>query len=131
LKKKLDQNKSAWVEFVPKVLWSYCTTIRTPTKETPFSLTFGTEAVIPAKVGYPSFKVSHYNPRLNDEGISLHLDLLEEKRRSPVGNMGDLSATNNSLLQQEGEPQKFQNWRLGSEESEHGNQRPSRGKART
>jgi hypothetical protein len=87
------------VEFVPEVLWSYHTTIRTPTGETPFSLTFGTEAVITAEVGSSSFRVSHYNLGLNDEGISLHLDLLQEKR----------------------EPQKCQNQRLGYKENESGN----------
>lgn len=68
------------MEYVPEVLWSYRTTIRTPTSETPFSLTYGMEAVIPAEVGSPSFRVSHYNPRLNEEGIVLHLDLLQERR---------------------------------------------------
>jgi hypothetical protein len=36
--------------------------------------------VIPAEVGSPSFRVAHYNPRLNDEGIKLNLDLLQERR---------------------------------------------------
>jgi hypothetical protein len=80
LKKMLQQKKSAWVEYVPEVLWSYRTTVRTTTNDTLFSLTYGTEAVIPAEVGSPSFKVVYYNPRLNDEGINLNLDLLQEKR---------------------------------------------------
>jgi hypothetical protein len=40
LKKKLEQKKGAWVEFVPEVLWSYRTTIRTPIGKTSFSPTF-------------------------------------------------------------------------------------------
>jgi hypothetical protein len=52
----------------------------TPTGETPFSLTYGIEVVIPIEVGSLSFRVSHYNRGLNDEGISLHLDLLQECR---------------------------------------------------
>jgi hypothetical protein len=67
LKKKLEKKKGAWVEYVPEWLWSYRTTKRTPTGEKPFSLTFGTEAVIPAEVGSPSFRVAYYNPRFNDE----------------------------------------------------------------
>jgi hypothetical protein len=51
-----------------------------PTGETPFSLTFGTEAVIHVEVGLLSYRVKHYNPRLNNEGIRLHLDLLQERR---------------------------------------------------
>jgi hypothetical protein len=38
------------------------------------------EAVIPVEVGSPSFRVAHYNSGLNEEGVSLHLDLLQEKR---------------------------------------------------
>lgn len=37
------------------------------------------EAVIPVEVGSPSFKVAHYNPGLNEEGINLHFDLLQER----------------------------------------------------
>jgi hypothetical protein len=62
LKKKLGAKKGAWVDYVPEVLWAYRTTTRTPTGATPFALTYGTEAVIPAEVGSPSFRVSHYNP---------------------------------------------------------------------
>ncbi len=39
-----------WVEELPSVLLAYKTTVRTPTKETPFKLTFGTEAVIPVEI---------------------------------------------------------------------------------
>jgi len=51
-----------------------------PTEETPFSLTFGAEAVIPVEVGSLSYQVEHYNPGLNSYGMRLHLDLLEERR---------------------------------------------------
>jgi hypothetical protein len=80
LKKKLDKKKGAWVEYVLEVLWSYRTTRRTPTGETPFSLTYGIEAVIPVEVGSPSFHVAYYNPGLNDEKAKVYLDLLQEKR---------------------------------------------------
>jgi hypothetical protein len=80
LKKKLGRKKEAWAEYVPKVLWAYRTTTRTPTSATPFSLAYGFEAIIPTEVGSPSFRVAHYNPGLNDEGIKLNLDLLQEGR---------------------------------------------------
>jgi hypothetical protein len=67
LKKKLGRKKEAWVEYLPEVLWSYRTTVRTATGETPFALTYGMEAVIPVEVGSPSFRVAHYNPGLNEE----------------------------------------------------------------
>lgn len=80
LKKKLGKKKRAWAEYVPEVLWAYRTMTRTPTGATPFSLTYGSEAIIPAEVGSPSFQVSYYNPGLNDEGIKFNLDLLQERR---------------------------------------------------
>jgi hypothetical protein len=69
LKKKLDRRKGLWVECVPKVVWSYRTTVKTPTGETPFSLSYGTEAVIPVEIGSPSYRVAKFDPNYNDEGI--------------------------------------------------------------
>lgn len=57
LKKKLEK-KGAWVEYIPEVLSSYQTTSKTLTGKTPFSLTYGIEAVIPTEVGSPSFGYS-------------------------------------------------------------------------
>ncbi len=68
------------MEYILEVLWSYKTTVRMPTGETPFSLTYGMEAVILVEVGSPNFKITHYNPGLNGEGIALYLDLLQERR---------------------------------------------------
>jgi hypothetical protein len=79
LKKKLEDKKGAWVDYLPEVLWSYRTTIQTPTGETPFSQAFGSEAVIPVEVGSVSFHVKHYNPDMNDEGIRLSLDMLSKR----------------------------------------------------
>ena len=61
-------------------LWSYRTTIQMPTRETPFSPAFGSKAVIPVEVSSISFRVKHFNPKMNDEGICVSLDLLSEKR---------------------------------------------------
>ena len=47
LKKKLDDAKGNWVEELPHVLWTYITMPRRSTGETPFSMTYGAEAVIP------------------------------------------------------------------------------------
>ena len=51
-----------------------------PTGETPFSLAFESEAVIPVEVGSISLWVKHFNPEMNDEGIRVSLDLRFEKR---------------------------------------------------
>ena len=46
----LEGAKGAWLEELPNVLWAYKITVRTPTGETPFKLTYGTEGVIPTEV---------------------------------------------------------------------------------
>ncbi|RDX93796.1 hypothetical protein CR513_23884, partial [Mucuna pruriens] len=53
-KKRLEEAKGRWVEELPHVLWSYHTTPQSTTNETPFRLTFGTEAVIPVEIGESS-----------------------------------------------------------------------------
>ncbi|KAL5555089.1 hypothetical protein UlMin_037325 [Ulmus minor] len=50
LKKKLEKSKGAWVDELPLVLWAYRTSFRAATGETPFSLAYGVEAVIPIEI---------------------------------------------------------------------------------
>ena len=71
--------KGNWSEELPSVLWAYRITIRGPTDETPFSLTYGTEAVITVEMGVLTHRVSHHNPAQYNEGMLANLDLLEEK----------------------------------------------------
>ncbi|XP_075663264.1 uncharacterized protein LOC142632820 [Castanea sativa] len=56
------------------------TTVRTPMGETPFRLTYGSEAVIPAEIGLTSYRVDNHNEGRNDEAIRLQLDLVDEVR---------------------------------------------------
>ncbi|KAM2919641.1 hypothetical protein COP2_041580 [Malus domestica] len=60
LKTSLDKAKGCWPEFVPQVLWSYRTSYRTSTGETPFSLAFGTEVVVPVELEQATFRVQNY-----------------------------------------------------------------------
>nr|GEX25777.1 hypothetical protein [Tanacetum cinerariifolium] len=48
--------------------------------ETPFSLTYGTEAVIPVEIGMPTLRTAKVDMIKNDEALEINLDLLEEKR---------------------------------------------------
>ena len=49
IKKQLKKAKGLWADDLPGVLWAYRTTARTSVGETPFSLAYGTEAVIPVE----------------------------------------------------------------------------------
>lgn len=51
LKKNLEEHKYLWAEELPNVLWAYRTDTRKPTGESPFRLTYGTEALVPVEIG--------------------------------------------------------------------------------
>ncbi|GFZ00544.1 hypothetical protein Acr_14g0001790 [Actinidia rufa] len=55
---------------------------RIPTGETPYSLVFGTESVIPVEIGMPSFRTLNFNEKGNEGELRINLDLLDEKRES-------------------------------------------------
>ena len=72
------------MEYHPEVLWAYKTTRESATRETPFVLVFGTEAVAPVEVGLESPRVKFANAEHNEETLRLNLDLLEEKREQAL-----------------------------------------------
>ena len=53
LKTNLEEHKGVWADELPKVLWPYRMTSRTSTQDTPFSLAYRVEAMIPVEVGIP------------------------------------------------------------------------------
>ena len=84
LKKRLDDAKGKWVEEVPHVHWTYRTTPRRFTGETPFSMTYEAEAVIPLESGFSTTRTSSFNPKDNYEHLSNGLDLIDEKRENAM-----------------------------------------------
>ena len=56
IKAQLGDAKGTWPEELPNVLWAYKTITRTPIRETPFRLTYGTKAVILVEVGITSMR---------------------------------------------------------------------------
>ncbi|XP_075641372.1 uncharacterized protein LOC142613040 [Castanea sativa] len=59
---------------------THLTTMRTPTRETPLQLAYGSEAIISAEVGLTSYRVGNYDESKNDEAMRLQLDLVDEVR---------------------------------------------------
>ena len=82
LKRRLEGVKGRWAEELPSVLWAYRTTLRRSTGETPFSLTYEAEAVIPAEVNLCNAQVFGFNPTENSKLMLKQLNLLEERRES-------------------------------------------------
>ena len=84
LKKRLDDAKGRLVEELPHVLWTYRTTPRPSTRETPFSMTYGVEAVIPLETSFLTLQTSTFTPSNNDELLGKSLDLIEGKREKAM-----------------------------------------------
>ena len=84
IKKRLDDAKGKWVEELPHVLWTYRTTPRRSTGETPFSMTYGAEAIIPLETDFPTLKTSLFSPNSNDNLLERGLDLIEERRENAM-----------------------------------------------
>ena len=84
LKKSLDDAKGKWVEELSHVLWMYRTTPRRSTGETPFSMTYGIEAIIPLETGFPMLRTSTFNSSDNNGLLEKSLDLIEERRENAM-----------------------------------------------
>ncbi|XP_070002491.1 uncharacterized protein [Nicotiana sylvestris] len=72
-----------WHEKLPFALLGYRTTVRTSVGTTPYSLVYGTEAVIPKEVEIPSLRIIAEAEIDDDEWVKSHLEqlsLIDEKR---------------------------------------------------
>ncbi|KAI3443761.1 hypothetical protein Pfo_000426 [Paulownia fortunei] len=68
------------VDELPSILWAYRTTPRVTIGESPFNLTYGIEAIAPAEIREPSWRMTNYAPQHNDITLRVNLDLIEELR---------------------------------------------------
>ncbi|XP_076929449.1 uncharacterized protein LOC143593845 [Bidens hawaiensis] len=78
IKARLGTKRTGCVDELPHVLWAFRNQKNSSNSEMPFSLTYGTEAMIPAEIGIPSARVLLIND--NDCEIRKNLDLLKERR---------------------------------------------------
>ena len=84
LKKRLDGSKGKWVEELPHVLWTFRTTPHWSKGETPFSITYGVEAVIPLETGFVMLRTSLFTLDNNDNLLEKSLDLVKEWRENAM-----------------------------------------------
>ncbi|XP_019253383.1 PREDICTED: uncharacterized protein LOC109232155 [Nicotiana attenuata] len=83
LKKVVAKNKRDWHERIGEALWAYRTTFRTTTQATPYSLVYGTEAVLPLEQQIPSLRIAIQEGLTSEENAQLRLAELaamDEKR---------------------------------------------------
>ncbi|GKE63043.1 reverse transcriptase domain-containing protein, partial [Tanacetum coccineum] len=77
IKARLGKGNKNWIKELSHVLWAHRTMIKSSHGDISFSLTYGTEAVIPAEVGMPTYRTIVVDAMHNDEELRLNLDLLE------------------------------------------------------
>jgi hypothetical protein len=71
LKKTVTKNRRDWHDRLFDVLWAYHVIVRTPMQATPYSLVYGSEAVLPLEVQIPSLRVAIHEEITNDKQIQL------------------------------------------------------------
>ncbi|GJW65522.1 reverse transcriptase domain-containing protein [Tanacetum coccineum] len=80
---KLVRERKGWVDELHNVWWAHRTSLKTSNGETSYSLTFGSEEVIPAKIGIPTHRTMMIKEgEGNEEEMRLNLDLLQEKKEA-------------------------------------------------
>ncbi|GJS53458.1 reverse transcriptase domain-containing protein [Tanacetum coccineum] len=80
IKTRMYREGGSWVEELPNVLWAHKTMPRTRNEETPFSLTYGIEAVILTEIGMPTHRTTQRDKEENKVELRLNLNLLEERQ---------------------------------------------------
>uniref|UniRef100_A0A2N9HEQ4 Uncharacterized protein n=1 Tax=Fagus sylvatica TaxID=28930 RepID=A0A2N9HEQ4_FAGSY len=109
IKTRLEGAKGLWPEELPSILWAYRTTVRIPTGETPFRMTFGSEAVVPVEIGLTSFRTLAYDGQKNEEQLRLNLDLIDEVRETAEARMKRYQGKNGTTLQLKSQAQAVVN----------------------
>ncbi|XP_011625574.1 uncharacterized protein LOC105421102 [Amborella trichopoda] len=83
LGKSVSRTKKNWHKKLLESLWAYRTTSRSATDSTPYSLVYGSEAILPLEIQLPSLHITVYHNMIEDEQVMLRyqeLDALDEKR---------------------------------------------------
>lgn len=82
IKKKLDEAKWLWVEYLHEILWSYHATPHSTTQETPFRMFYGVDAMMLVEINTPTWRRISFNENTNSGGLDNFADLLDEIRET-------------------------------------------------
>jgi hypothetical protein len=102
----LEAKGKNWHKELPLVLWAIRININRATRDTPFSLVYGAEAVLPPEIYLKSARVAHFNPEDQTETRELDTNLLEERCNTTLSNVRKYQTTlkryyNKSVVQRD------------------------------
>jgi hypothetical protein len=69
------------------VLWVLQTNVNRATRDIPFNLVYGADAVLPPEIYLESTRVAHFDSECQAEARELDSDLLEERRNMALINV--------------------------------------------
>ncbi|XP_055961466.1 uncharacterized protein LOC130015405 [Mercurialis annua] len=111
LKKNVSRTKRDWHERLGEALCAYRTTHRTATGATPYSLVYGTEAVLPLECQVPSLRIAIQEGLSSNENARLRLEELEaldEKRLEAQQRLECYQARMSKAFNKKVRPRSFQ-----------------------
>jgi hypothetical protein len=76
-----------WHNELPSILWALWTNVNRATRDTPFNLISGAEAVLSPKIYLKSARVAQFNEENQGEWRQLDANLLEERRNIALSNV--------------------------------------------
>ncbi|XP_071712219.1 uncharacterized protein [Rutidosis leptorrhynchoides] len=79
IEKRLGKCRKGWVDELPLVLWAHRTTPKRSNGETPYSLAYGTEAVLLAEIQVLTERTA--NNENNEENLRVNLDFLKREEK--------------------------------------------------
>lgn len=86
LRRRLEEAKGLWPELLLEVLWSFRTTPRMSTLQTPFAVVYGAEAMLPAEREHSQLR-EHLAELENRQMLVFDRDTLDETRERASSRM--------------------------------------------
>lgn len=76
MKKKMDEEKGIWSEYLHEILWSYHSTPHSTTKETLFRMVYEADAIMLVEVNFITWRRVNLDNSFNEEGLNNSADLI-------------------------------------------------------
>jgi hypothetical protein len=76
-----------WHKELPSILWALCTNINRATRDSPFHLVYGADAVLPPMIFFESTQVAQFNEEDQAEATELDSNLLVEEHNKALSNV--------------------------------------------
>ena len=92
---------------MPSVLWTFRTTHRRSTSDTPYSLTYGTNVIIPLEVRLPTLRTTQVETVHNDQALEEVLDFAESRKKVTSTHLANYQSTLTKQRKTHTNPREF------------------------